>query len=109
MPVRRKLMKSDTPSYAARFLRQRLPRVCVALIASNPADWMEKIQEAASENSLLELRLDYLPKLKDFAGFHRDLVLVATCRRAANGGKVRGTVASEVDILLKAASAGCQL
>jgi len=116
MPVRRKLMKSDTPSYAARFLRHRLPRVCVALFASNPSELMEKVEAAANENSLLELRLDYLPKpglilpkLKEFASFHRDIMLVATCRRVANGGKFRGTVASELDLLLKAAAAGCQI
>jgi len=116
MPVRRKLMKSDTASYAARFLRHRLPRVCVALFAVNPGDLMQKVEAAASENSLLELRLDYLPrpavvlpKLKQFAEFHRDITLVATCRRAANGGKFRGSVASELDVLLKAAAAGCQL
>ena len=62
MPVRRKLMKSDTPGYAARFLRHRLPRLCVALFASSPSELMEKIEHAANENSLLELRLDYLPK-----------------------------------------------
>ena len=116
MPVRRKLMKSDTPGYAARFLRQRLPRVCVALFASNPAELMEKIEAAANENSLLELRLDYLPKpalilpkLKEFAGFHRDIILIATCRRAVNGGKFRGAVASQLEILSKAAATGCQL
>ena len=116
MPVRRKLMKTETPSYAARFLRHRLPRVCVALFADNPADLMQKVEAAANENSLLELRLDYLPhpaqilpKLKQFAGFHRDIVLIATCRRAANGGKFRGTAASQLEILSKAAAAGCQL
>lgn len=116
MPVRRKLMKTDTPSYAARFLRHRLPRVCVALFADDPADLMQKIEVAANENSLLELRLDYLPKpalllqkLKEFGGFHRDITLVATCRRAAAGGKFRGSVASQFEVLLKAASAGCQL
>ncbi|PYY01059.1 MAG: shikimate dehydrogenase [Acidobacteria bacterium] len=116
MPVRRKLMKSDTPGYAARFLRHRLPRLCVALFASSPSELMEKIEHAANENSLLELRLDYLskpalllPKLKEFGGFHRDILLIATCRRAANGGKFRGTVASQLEILLKAAAAGCQL
>lgn len=116
MPVRRKLMKSDTASYAARFLRHRLPRVCVALFATNPADLMQKVEAAANENSLLELRLDYLPrpalvlpKLKQFAEFHRDITLVATCRRAVSGGKFRGSVASELDVLLKAAVGGCQL
>src|SRR6185312_6233418 len=109
-------MKTDTPSYAARFLRHRLPRVCVALCADNPADFMHKIESASYDNSLLELRLDYLPKpamllpkLKQFAEFHRDLVLVATCRRAVNGGKFRGSVTSQVDVLSKAAAAGCQL
>jgi 3-dehydroquinate dehydratase/shikimate dehydrogenase len=109
-------MKSDTPSYAARFLRQRLPRVCVALFADEATDLMHKIEAAANENSLLELRLDYLSrpalllsKLEEFATFHRDLVLVATCRRAVNGGKFRGSAASQMEILSKAAAAGCQL
>src|SRR5690348_4401220 len=109
-------MKTDTPSYAARFLRHRLPRVCVALFADNPADLMHKIEAAAYDNSLLELRLDYLPKpallfpkLKQFAEFHRDVMLVATCRRAVNRGKFRGSVASQLDVLGKAAAAGCQL
>jgi 3-dehydroquinate dehydratase/shikimate dehydrogenase len=116
MPVRRKLMKTDTPSYAARFLRHRLPRVCVALFADDPSDLMRKIEAAAHENSLLELRLDYLPKpalllpkLKEFGGFHRDITLIATCRRAAAGGKFRGSVASQFEVLEKAAAAGCQL
>src|SRR5438045_3013138 len=116
MPVRRKLMKSDSPTYAAQFLRHRLPRVCVALFAANPAEFMEKIEAAANENSLLELRLDYLPrpavlfpKLKQFAEFHRDVTLIATCRRAANGGKFRGSIASQMEVLFKAAAAGCQL
>ena len=88
----------------------------MALFASNPSELMEKVEAAANENSLLELRLDYLPKpalvlpkLKEFAGFHRDIILVATCRRAVNGGKFRGTVASQSELLLKAAAAGCQL
>ena len=116
MPVRLKLMKSESPSYAARFLRHRLPRLCVALSAGNPADLMDKIEAASNYNSLLELRLDYLPrpallfpKLKQFAEFHRDVLLIATCRRAASGGKFRGSVASELDVLYKAAAAGCQL
>lgn len=113
---RRKLMKNGTPSYAARFLRHRLPRVCVALFAADPVELVQKLEASANENSLLELRLDYLPhpaqilpKLKQFAEFHRDILLIATCRRAQNGGKFRGSVASQLEILLKAAAAGCQL
>ena len=88
----------------------------MALFASNPADFMAKIEAASNENSLLELRLDYLAKpalllakLKQFSGFHRDITLIATCRRAVNGGKFRGSVASQFDLLLKAAGTGCQL
>ena len=109
-------MKNGTPSYAARFLRHRLPRVCVALFAADPVELMQKVEASANENSLLELRLDYLPhpaqvlpKLKQFAEFHRDIILIATCRRAQNGGKFRGSVASQLEILLKSAAAGCQL
>jgi 3-dehydroquinate dehydratase/shikimate dehydrogenase len=109
-------MKNGTPSYAARFLRHRLPRVCVALFAADPVELMQKLEASTNENSLLELRLDYLPhpaqilpKLKQFAEFHRDILLIATCRRAQNGGKFRGSVASQLEILLKAAAAGCQL
>jgi 3-dehydroquinate dehydratase/shikimate dehydrogenase len=88
----------------------------VALFASTPQEFMEKIEIAAHENSLLELRLDYLPKpallfpkLSQFGGFHRDITLIGTCRRAVNGGKFKGSVASQIDILQKAAAAGCQL
>ena len=34
---------------------------------------------------------------------------MATCRRAANGGKFRGTIAAEIDLLVKAAQLGCHL
>ncbi|MBV9434698.1 MAG: type I 3-dehydroquinate dehydratase, partial [Acidobacteria bacterium] len=88
----------------------------MALFAPTPAELMEKIEAAANENSLLELRLDYLaqpaqilPKLKQFAEFHRDIVLVGTCRRTVAGGKFRGSAASQYEFLLKLAHAGCQL
>ena len=77
---------------------------------------MDRVEASAHGNSLLELRLDYLPRpalllprLRQFTEFHRDVLLIATCRRAANGGKFRGSAASELEILHKAAGAGCQL
>jgi len=64
----------------------------------------------------MEFRLDYLskpalmlPGLKKFLEYHSHVLAVATCRRSANGGKFRGTVQAEVDMLLKAAAAGCQI
>jgi 3-dehydroquinate dehydratase/shikimate dehydrogenase len=109
-------MKTETPGYAARHLRHQLPRVCVALCAPNAAEMMARIEAAAQDNSLLELRLDHmsqplplLAKLRHFASYHRDILFIATCRRAAAGGKFRGSIASELAVLKKAIAAGCQL
>ncbi len=100
----------------ARFLPARLPRVCVAIAASNPAEMVQKADLAVRDNPFIEFRLDYLPnpalglpKLKTFVEFHPEALIVATCRRAANGGKFKGTIASQVDVLVKAANLGCHL
>ena len=50
-----------------------------------------------------------LPKIKRFTEYHPHVTVIATCRREANGGKFRGSVASQLDVLSKAAAAGCQL
>jgi len=99
-----------------RFLPARLPRICVAIAASNPVEMAEKAESVVRENPFIEFRLDYLskpalamPKIKAFAEYHPEALIVATCRRAVNGGKFRGTIASEVDILVKAANQGCHL
>src|SRR5262249_32835846 len=77
---------------------------------------VEKAESLARDNSFLEFRLDYLsrpglaiPKIKRFTEYHPHIVCIATCRRAASGGRFRGSVASQLDILGKAAAAGCQL
>lgn len=94
----------------------RLPRLCVAVIGSDANAMVEKAEALVRDNSFLELRLDYLskpalalPRIKRFIESHPGTVVVATCRRAANGGKFRGSIASQLDILGKAAAAGCQL
>ena len=103
-------------TYTPRFLPARLPRICVAIVATNPADIVDKADAIVRENSFLEFRLDYmakpalaLPKVKEFREYHPEAILVATCRRAANGGKFKGTVAAQVDLLVKAGSQGCHL
>jgi len=77
---------------------------------------VEKAEAVSRENPFIEFRLDYLskpalvlPGLKKFLEYHSHVLAIATCRRAANGGKFRGTVQAEVDLLLKAATAGCQI
>ena len=77
---------------------------------------IEKAEGLVRDNPFLEFRLDYLPKpalalpkIKHFFEMHHGVVIVATCRRAASGGRFRGSVASQLEILAKAAAAGCQL
>jgi 3-dehydroquinate dehydratase / shikimate dehydrogenase len=104
------------PPVAPRLLPHRLPRVCVAVTGSDPNEMGERAEALARDNSLLEFRLDYLskpglalPRIKRFLESHHGTIAIATCRRVASGGKFRGSVASQLDILNKAASAGCQL
>src|SRR5476649_2131660 len=103
-------------SYPPRLLPLRMPRVCVAVTGSDAADMVDKAEALVRDNPFLEFRLDYLskpalglPRIKRFVESHPGIMVIATCRRAANGGKFRGSVASQLDILAKAAAAGCQL
>jgi 3-dehydroquinate dehydratase/shikimate dehydrogenase len=109
-------MNGTSSSYAPRFLPARLPRVCVAIAASNPVEMVQKADVIVRDNPFIEFRLDYLSKpamglakLKTFVEFHPEALIVATCRREVNGGKFKGTIAAEVDLLVKAANLGCHL
>src|SRR6185437_9617493 len=102
--------------YAPRFLPARLPRVCVAIAADDPAEMVQKADLIVRDNPFIEFRLDYLSKpalglakLKTFVEFHPEALIVATCRRAGNGGRFRGSAAAQVDVLAKAANLGCHL
>lgn len=93
-----------------------MPRVCVAVTGSDPAELLDKADSLVRDNPFLEFRLDYLskpglalPKIKAFFEMQPQAVVIATCRRAASGGKFRGSVASQLELLSKAAAAGCQL
>jgi 3-dehydroquinate dehydratase / shikimate dehydrogenase len=109
-------MNGTNVSIAPRFLPARLPRLCVPVWATNPLELMQKADAIVRENSFIEFRLDYLskpglalPKLKTFVEYHPEALIIVTCRRAASGGKFRGSAASQVDILAKAANQGCHL
>ena len=109
-------MNGTASSYATRFLPARLPRVCVAIATSNPAEMVQKADLVVRDNPFIEFRLDYLSKpalglqkLKTFVEFHPEALIVATCRRASNGGRFRGSIASQIDVLAKAANLGCHL
>jgi len=107
----------NSPSgYAPRLLPLRLPRVCVAVTGSDANEMVDKAEALARDNSFLELRLDYLSRpglalarIKHFTEAHPSTVVIATCRRAASGGKFRGSIKSQLDVLGRAATAGCQM
>ncbi|HTW58633.1 MAG TPA: shikimate dehydrogenase [Terriglobales bacterium] len=107
---------NSAPGYMPRLLPLRLPRVCVAVIGADPNELTERAEALVRDNSFLEFRLDYLskpglaiPRVKRFTESHPGTVVIATCRRVASGGKFRGSIASQLDILGKAAASGCQL
>ena len=109
-------MRASASTYAARIRRFRLPRLCVAVIGSDASSIVERAESLVRDNTFLEFRLDYLsqpaaglPKLKNFLEMHPEATVIATCRRAVNGGKFRGSVATQLGVLLKAADSGFQL
>ncbi len=91
-------------------------KVCVAIIGSSAAEMVDRATEAIRDSQFLEFRLDYLdkpltalPKLKQFFSENTVVTAIATCRRAANGGKFKGAVAAEVEVLQKALDSGFHL
>ena len=106
-------MRANVPSVAPQFLRSRIGKVCVAIIGASAAEMLEKASAVVKETPFLEFRLDYLekpllalPKFKHFFAENTAATGIATCRRAANGGKFSGNVAAEVEVLSKAGAAG---
>ena len=109
-------MSVSTNQLASRILRLRLPKVCVCLSAAEASDLFYQADLQVRENTFLEFRLDYLknplsalPGLKRFFEYRPDAIGIAVCRRAAHGGKFRGSLSAEIDVLSKAAGAGCQI
>ncbi len=109
-------MTASPNNYISRLLHSRLPRVCVAVTGSDPAEMIEKAEELIRDNPFIEFRLDYLskpasalPQIKSFTEYHPHVIAIGTCRRAASGGKFKGTIASQLEILGKASASGCQL
>jgi 3-dehydroquinate dehydratase/shikimate dehydrogenase len=77
---------------------------------------MERAAAALADSRFLEFRLDSLakpaaalPKIKEFLAANRDVIAIATCRRKQFGGHFAGALAAELEILLNAAEAGCQI
>ena len=108
------LALSSTP--APRFLPRRLPKVCLALSGDTAEDMLATAESMARDNPFIEFRLDYLKqplaaltKIHRFLETHQYVTAIGTCRRADNGGKFKGSLASQLDVLTKAQAAGCQI
>ena len=106
-------MHASPTVFASRIQRFRLPRVCVAVVGEDASKIIDRAESLVRDNPFLEFRLDYLanpaaglPKLKHFLDLHPEATVIATCRRAVNGGKFKGSAAAQLDILTKAAATG---
>jgi 3-dehydroquinate dehydratase/shikimate dehydrogenase len=96
--------------------RLRVPKLCVAIQAGSAAEMVERAGAALADAKFLEFRLDSLakpaaalPKIKEFLESHKDVTAIATCRRKPHGGNFVGSLTSELEVLLAAAEAGCQI
>jgi 3-dehydroquinate dehydratase/shikimate dehydrogenase len=93
-----------------------LPKVCLALSGETADQMIDTAESMARDNPFLEFRLDYLkqplaalPKIHRFLETHQYVTAIGTCRRVENGGKFKGSLASQLEVLTKAHAAGCQL
>ncbi len=109
-------MTAENNHYLSRISHLRLPKVCVAVTGADANDLLDKAEAVVRDNPFIELRLDHLarpglalPRIKEFTETHPHVAVIATCRRTASGGKFRGSIPSQLEVLGKAAEAGCQL
>src|ERR1700678_3531107 len=101
---------------APRFLPMYLPKVCLAVGSDTVEDMLATAESMARDNPFVEFRLDYLKqplsaisKVHRFLETHQYVTAIGTCRRADNGGKFKGSLAAQLEVLTKAHAAGCQL
>lgn len=97
-------------------MRLRIPKICVAITGPDASEMFDKAEALVRDNTFMEFRLDYLknqaaayPRIRKFLDSHPEAIVIATCRRTQNGGKFKGSLASQLDVLLKSAAAGCQI
>jgi 3-dehydroquinate dehydratase / shikimate dehydrogenase len=108
---------SSSHSASAQTLaRLRVGKLCIAIQASTAQEMIEKAEAALDDSKFLELRLDSLdrpadalPQIKEFLAQHRNLTVIGTCRRKPHGGAFEESLKVELEILEKAAEAGCQI
>jgi 3-dehydroquinate dehydratase/shikimate dehydrogenase len=89
-------------------------RVCGVVAAKTALEIKAQIRLGLAKTRTLELRLDYLSGSKErdavfrlLPGLRRRAVFIATCRRTEGGGLFRGSREEQIEILARAAGAGC--
>lgn len=95
-------------------LPRSLPRICVALGFSTPAELARAAErEYKDGNTFLEFRLDYLPDpfsgievLQHLLANYPDAYVLATCRLKQNHGNFSGSVEKQFSVLGEAAKHG---
>jgi 3-dehydroquinate dehydratase / shikimate dehydrogenase len=95
--------------------KSRAPYLFVTLAAPSLSAMEAQAERVAGSSIGYELRLDYLPESRDLeAGIHQMLLrlhfpqTIATCRRTQAGGRYRGSMAQQAQVLRTAIRAGCQ-
>lgn len=92
-------------------------RICAVVAAPDAREAVALVKAARQQPvaHILELRLDFLKgpseitRLLRWIASHRKLpILIATCRRLKAGGRFRGGVVDELDVLKEAVAAGCR-
>jgi 3-dehydroquinate dehydratase/shikimate dehydrogenase len=111
---------NSAPAPPARLRLGDIGKLCVAIQAGSPAEMLERAEAVIVESNpdarFIELRLDSLPKpatampkIKEFFAAHREVTVIATCRRKQFGGLFLQSLTAELDVLLTAAQAGCKI
>ncbi|MBI3667217.1 MAG: shikimate dehydrogenase [Acidobacteria bacterium] len=96
--------------------RSEFPKICVALGCPQP-EKLERLAREACENGeqFLEIRMDMLEEppravevIRRLRERYPDALLVATCRRQQNGGRFRGGIEQQLQLLEAAVEAGAR-
>ena len=90
-------------------------RVCGVVASGTAKEMRSQLRQGLRRTHTLELRLDYLRSAKERNAFlswlargrPRGVILVATCRRKQGGGLFAGSQKEELEVLARAARAGC--
>ena len=116
MPLAVSSTIDSLPAPASAVPRLRVGKLCIAVQGATPAELFARADAAIKDSVFIEFRIDLLakpaaalPDLKSFLAHHREVTAIATCRRKSFGGNFAGSLNSELEILHKAAQAGCHI